>query len=182
MSLCHNAAAVFAFLEYDVDDAGGTSVEVAGAGVVAVFHALDLFGPEVGQPCQRHLLAVDLQDGHAAVDGNLLQGYIHFQPWKLQHVEEYQSAARRRHFFRFGQHHIAVHLLGGAASRDADGIQLFGVQGQGTQVARLAADHQPLESHRRDLDAVGSLPAGKKEGTIIGGGGTGQHAVAVGIV
>ena len=123
---------VFALLEYDVDDAGGTSVEVAGAGVVAVFHALDLFGPEVGQSCQRHLLAVDLQDGHAAVDGNLLQGYIHFQPWKLQHVEEYQGATRRRHFFRFWQHHIAVHLLGGAAGRDADGIQLFGVQGQST--------------------------------------------------
>ena len=41
-------AAVFAVFQYDVDDARCTTVEVSCAWVVAVFHAFDLVGPQIG--------------------------------------------------------------------------------------------------------------------------------------
>ena len=102
LPLCHDAAAVLALLEYDVDDARGTAVEVAGAGIVGVFHALDLVGLEVCETGQRYLFAVDLQDGGATVHSDLLQRHIDVQPRQLQHIEQHQCTSGGLYLFLLG--------------------------------------------------------------------------------
>ena len=174
----HNTAAVLALFEDDIDDTRGTAVEVTGAGVIGVFHTLDLLGFEVGQSCHGNLLAVDLQNGPATVNSDALQRHIHLQSWQPQHVEQHQRASCRLHLFLFWQHHEAVDALCGAAGCDGDGLQLLGVHCQRAEVVTCAATHgQPLITYIRGHKVVGTLATFDRECTVLACCGASDEAI-----
>ena len=106
LSISDDRAAVFNFLQNDIDNTRRTTIHITHSRIVAVFNTFDFIRTYIDESLIRNLFAIDLIYRSSAINSDRLFRHVDFQSRELLHIKEVQSSARTLNFRRIWKHYI----------------------------------------------------------------------------